>query len=469
MKKIIFILLVLFSLKIYSQTPTWVRVLEDTESVTSSAPYTETELINLFLPSKTENLIGTQINITTSFNVILDFQNLNTLMEVLFVNPFYKYQSNTLLNLNQGPKLFQEPHKLNYTIGHTNGSNYLEIPFIHIIEWQDPNTKIKKGATINIIVKHFYSNPFLLPEVQVESTNKIPLQKGVVHFVRLGPGDYRTNETTFYIEDGKVINPNALSAGHYEVKLTQPEECSGILNENLVILPDDVGNSEKFKFIKLCEKRYDIIVTYTAPSFAKAKLLWANATIRFPEKGKPVQKFNMMAYRNSGAMGEPTGTDGKPLKIPYATVIPGIGLQTLYGWPENESAIPEVIFVASLGGYKTFDRFRIDLEEEALNSCNISQDNNGPIYLDLNFDLVGRYPLSVDPEGLWQQVDVGCREDKVLKITRGNSANGYPTSFKRIKFTDADIEKFRKSEEFEKTLSNGGATLKIEFKIAKNE
>ena len=209
--------------------------------------------------------------------------------------------------------------------------------------------------------------------------------------------------------------------------------------------------------------KYDIVVTYTAPSFAKSQLLWANTTIRFPEEGKPVQKFDMIAFRNSGNYDAPTGTDGKPFTIPYATVIPGIGLQTLYGWPENESTIPEVIFVASLGGYKVFNKFRIALEEDALNTCNISQDNNGPIYLDLNFDLVGKYSNSA----VWQQVDVGCLDDKEWNITKGNSLNGYPLAFKRIKFTEAEIDKFKKSEEFERILSNGKATLKIEFKISK--
>lgn len=206
--------------------------------------------------------------------------------------------------------------------------------------------------------------------------------------------------------------------------------------------------------------KYDIYATYTASGFAKAKLVWRNATIKFPEEGEDVQVFDMVAYRNSGAYGEPTGTDGKPLKIPYSAMVPGIGLETLYGWPESETATPEVISVSSLGGRGTFSSFKVLLDEDALNSCNISQVNKGPIYLELSFDLQGRYPRSE----VWQQVDVGCREDKVWNATRGNSLNGYPVSFKQIKFTDAEIEKFKNSEEFERTLSNRGATLKIEFK-----
>ena len=468
MKKSILILLILSSLKIYGQTPMWVKILESTDpdSVNSSAPYTETELINSFRPTNTDNLIGTEISITTSLNVLLDFHNLDALMEVLFVNPLYRSQSNNLLNLNQGsPQTLLGPNQLKYMIGHTSGSNTVEIPVIHILEWKDSETKTKKGATINILVKHFYSNPFLIPEVQIESANEIPLRKGTVHFVRLGPGDHRKYETSFYIENGEIINPIALSAGHYEVELTQPKECSGILSENLVILPDDLGNDEKFKFIKSCEKTYDIYVTYHAPGFAHVELVWEKAKIRFPKEGEKIQYFDAMAYRSSGADmdAHPTGTDGKPLDIPYSMNIPGIGKQTLYGWPDNENATPKVISIASLGGDKVFAAFTVNLEEDALNSCNISQIGNNPVYLDLSFDLTGRYMDS----DTWQQVDVVCLDDMENNITNGASVNGYPLAFKQIKFTQNDIENFKEFEEFEKTISNGRATLKIEFKISK--
>ena len=208
--------------------------------------------------------------------------------------------------------------------------------------------------------------------------------------------------------------------------------------------------------------KYDIYVTYKAPGFAKAKLLWKNTKIRIPTEDTEIQFFDAMSYRDSGDDAHPTGTDGEPLDIPYTMVVPGIGKQTLYGWPESETAIPEVIYVNSLGGKGAFASFKVSLTEDALNSCNISQNNNGSIYLELNFDLHGRYIRS----DIWQQVDIGCREDKVWNITKGNSLNGYPVSFKQLKFTDVEIENFQKAKEFEKTLSNGGASLLIEFKLS---
>lgn len=249
------------------------------------------------------------------------------------------------------------------------------------------------------------------------------------------------------------------------------EVPNGVYNVVTKGAPDTQAGLTKDPTLRLREievkknAKYDIIATYTAPGFAKAKLLWANATIKFPEEGGKIQFFDIMSFRASGDYDNPTGTDGEPLSVPYSMVVPGIGKQTLYGWPENESATPEVIFVASLGGYKSFDKFKINLNEDALNTCNISQIGNGPIYLDLNFDLTGKYPKS----SVWQQVDVGCKEPKEWNITKGQSLNGYPLAFKQIKFTEADIEKFNNSEDFEKTLSNGKATLKIEFKTIENE
>jgi hypothetical protein len=211
--------------------------------------------------------------------------------------------------------------------------------------------------------------------------------------------------------------------------------------------------------------KYDIHLTYTAPGFAKAKLIWRNTTISIPKDKDSIQTFDMVAFRQSGDFDNPTGTDGKPLKLPYITKIPGIGNQTLYGWPENESAIPKVVSVASLGGRNVFSKFRISLEEDSLNTCNISQDNNGPIYVDLDFDLEGKYPNS----SVWQQVAVGCVNDEEWNISKGRSLNNFPLTFKQIKLTKSEIENFQKAKEFSRTLTTGGASLFIEFKLSEEE
>lgn len=207
--------------------------------------------------------------------------------------------------------------------------------------------------------------------------------------------------------------------------------------------------------------KYDIILTYTAPGFARAKLVWKNTKIRFPEDGEKIQFLDIMAYKNSGATEHPNGTDGKPLDIPYSMIIPGIGKQTLYGWPESETATPEVLFVASLGGKGVYTKFKVNLEEDALNNCNISQIGNGPIYLEIGFDLTGKYP----DEGGWQQEAVYCLDNKEVAVT-GGTFSAYPIHFKQHKFNKQEIEKFKSNEDFDLAISNGKATLKIEFIVA---
>jgi len=211
-----------------------------------------------------------------------------------------------------------------------------------------------------------------------------------------------------------------------------------------------------------CEKTYDIFATYNAPGFAKAKLVWRNTTIRFPNKGEEIQQFNAMAFRDSGATGEPVGTDGKPLALPYTSITPYAN-ETIYGWPENEYAIPEIISISSLGGKGAFSRFKVVLDEDALNMCDIMQINKGPIFLSFQFDLFGKYK-NADTD-YWEQVTIACMEAPIFNKIKGINAK-FPTEFKQINFSESDINNFKEYKEFEKTISNGYATLKIEFKIS---
>jgi len=323
--------------------------------------------------------------------------------------------------------------------------------------WPDGTTKV--------LEKHIVYDPFL---------NPTDLEYELETFVGEISGTLVDEETKKPVKNQKLKLKPVCSESELPEKETKSDSAgkfkftevpTGVYNIITTGADEtEAGFTEGSKLnvgeILVKNSKYDIYATYTASGFAKAALVWRAATIKFLDEDETPQFFDMVAFRESGDYDNPTGTDGEPLTIPYTTVIPGIGKQTLYGWPENESAIPEVISVSSLGGKGVFAAFKVSLEEDALNTCNISQDNNGPIYLDINFDLTGRYPNST----VWQQVDVGCKEDKVWNTTNGRSLNGYPLAFKQIKFTEAEIEKFKNSEEFERTLSNGGATLKIEFK-----
>jgi hypothetical protein len=329
-----------------------------------------------------------------------------------------------------------------------------------------------EDGTFQVLDQHIVYNPFgVIPD---ELEYELETFEGEIS------GKLVAKETHKPVKNQKVkLKPVCSESGLPEKetksdgdgKFKFTEVPNGVYNVVTKGAPDTMAGLTKDPALRLREievkqnSKYDIYATYIAPGFAKVKLVWRNTTIKFPEDDEPIQFFDMVAFRNSGNYDNPTGTDGEPLKIPYTTIIPGIGKQTLYGWPESETATPEVVSVSSLGGKGVFAAFKVSLDEDALNTCNISQNNNGPIYLDLNFDLTGRYPNST----VWQQVDVGCKENKEWNITKGNSLNGYPLAFKQLKFTEAEIEKFKNAEEFERILSNGKATLKIEFKLSEKE
>lgn len=321
---------------------------------------------------------------------------------------------------------------------------------------------------------HIVYNPFeVLPN---EPEFQLKTYEGTIK------GTLVDKETHKPVTNQKVkLKPFCNTSGLPEQETTSNEDGefeftevpNGVYNVVTKGAPDTMAGLTEDPMLRLREievkqnVKYDIFLHYNAPNFADVKLVWRAATIKFPEEDETPQFFDMMSFRTSGDYDNPAGTDGEPLKIPYTTVIPGIGKQTLYGWPESETATPEIISVKSLVHDKTkgMVKFKVSLGEDALNSCNISQDNNGPIYLDINFDLSGMYDAGGD---LWIQVDVGTREDRVWNATRGNSLNGYPLAFKRYHFTSGEIEKFKNSEEL-KIFLTGQATLKVEFKPLEDE
>jgi len=199
-----------------------------------------------------------------------------------------------------------------------------------------------------------------------------------------------------------------------------------------------------------CEKRYDIYAYYNAPGFVKVGVVWRNSQVVFPDEDKDIQVFDVMAYENGGEQGEPKGTDGEPLHLPYSMTMPMIGKQTFYGHPENEYETPELLYAKTLGAIPAF---RLNKKHDALNSCHIVKTNGGPVHLELSIDLAagsdGEFP---------EQFRIYC--DNTLAHA---NLPAFPINFMVIRFTKEDIEKFKKFEKVEKRVSNGRATLKIAF------
>ncbi len=291
--------------------------------------------------------------------------------------------------------------------------------------------------------------------------------------------DFKISVSTGEIEGNVKYKNTGKPVKNYPVKIVPVCTSSGLPEKQTITDQDgkytftDVPEGEYLVVVKGAEDRdafltgkhaekikpkdseidvkYDIYAYYNAPGFVKAGVVWRKATIRFPGEGEKPQIFDVMAYQKAGGQGQPEGTDGKPLHLPYSMTMPMIGEQTFYGHPENEYETPEVLYIKSLGAIPAF---RLNKKHNALNSCHILSDNGGPAYLELSIELSagsdGEYP---------EQFRIYCNNT----LAKANLP-AFPINFKVITFTQDDIAHFQKFEKVEKTVSNGKATLKVVFK-----
>jgi hypothetical protein len=438
--------------------PQWVKVVAayQPEEIQTTAPLTELDLASLMMPKPKENLIGTRFELKCSAELMFNFSGFGHYWSSLLLDSYYKDQG-MLLDMGQPQQQEELPLRLLYSIGLTEGNDFKEKPLLFTVSWKNPKTGEKQVGTITGSIRYFYGKHNFLPEVTVFSPQGTPLKKGKVQFTRLGPGENRAFMADFDITDGQssLAGSLPLSPGHYEVRLKNPEKCARILNRNLIVLPEDSRDADKFHFKAGCEKKYTIYAYYNAPGFLKAGMVWRHSTVRFPEEGEKPQVFDVMAYQKAGGQGEPKGTDGKKLQIPYSMTLPMIGKQTFYGvGGDGEYETPEVLYIKSLG---PIPDFRLSKRHDALNSCHIVSTNGGAPHLELSIDIYGgsdgEYP---------EQVNIWCNNT----LAKFNSP-AFPTHFKVIRFTPEDIEKFKSFEKIEKTISNGKATLRVVFEPEK--
>ncbi len=291
--------------------------------------------------------------------------------------------------------------------------------------------------------------------------------------------DFKVSVHTGEIEGNVKYKNTGKPVKNYPVKIVPVCASSGLPEKQAVTDQDgkysftDVPEGEYFVVVKGAEDRdafltgkhadkikpkdseidakYDIYAYYNAPGFVKAGVVWRNATIRFPQEGEKPQVFDVMAYEKAGGQGEPKGTDGEPLHLPYSMTMPMIGKQAFYGHPEDEYETPELLYATSLGAIPAF---RLNKKHDALNSCHIVSTNGGTAHLELSIDLSagsdGEYP---------EQFRIYCNNT----LAKANLP-AFPINFKVIIFTQDDIDHFKKFEQVEKTVSNGKATLRVVFK-----
>lgn len=451
-----FLVVVLFATgSSYGQMPTWIKIIVPVDSssmVVSNAPLTEAELSGLLMPPTDENLIGSEIELSCSPLLIFRLSNFGYFWNSTLIESFYKYDG-LLLDMNQPQKQDNSmPRHVVFSTGLTDGSFMKEKSLFYTLTWKDASSGEIMEGTITGNIRHYYANQDIIPQIEVFSKKGVPLKNGIVRFERLGPGDHGELQADFEIENGKVNHYTGLplSAGHYRVTLEKPEKCARTFRKNLIVFPDDKPNAEKFRYQASCEKKYNIYAYYNAPGFMKVGVVWRNSEIVFPDNDKDIQVFDVMAYQRAGGQGEPTGTDGEPLQLPYSMTLPMIGKQTFYGHPENEYETPRLLYAKTLG---EIPEFRLNKKHDALNSCHIASTNGGRIHLELSIDISagsdGEYP---------EQFRIYC--DNTLAHA---NLPAFPINFKVINFTKDDIDKFKKFEKVEKSVSNSGAYLKVVF------
>jgi len=462
----ILLIILFFTNILFAQKPIWVQIAGDvnTENVKTNAPLTENELVDLFVPKQTDHLIGTRIKMTAEGKVLMNLRSFNNLIDQYLIDNYYKTGNQVLDFGMQHPRNMVSEVSVVYEIADTNRSDNSypkETPYVFTFSWKDKQTQKEVTAKIEAFVTHYYSKTFLYPKIKIGSKNGKPLKKGNISFERTGPGTKNQKIADVDIENGEVISHNgsALSAGYYKVTLEEPEDCKRVLNNNLIIFPDEEDNNDTFNFFASCEKTYDIYATLDAPNFAKVELVWKNVSIHFPEKAGDIQIFDAAAYENSGGEGQPKDIEGKPLDFPYSFTIPGLGKMTYYGSPENKDSTPELVGVKMYAN-DMFTSIELNTDTRALNSCEVVRKGNGPVFLNLAFDLKGMFP---NGQGEFEQIAGGCRaEGSFGRMIRSTSP--YPVNFKQLILTKEDIENLKEHIEFEKTLSNGKGTLLVEFK-----
>ncbi len=249
--------------------------------------------------------------------------------------------------------------------------------------------------------------------------------------------------------------------GEYKVMVTGAEPQDAFLT-NRQKPKIKVGESE----ISFTSK-YEIYAYYNAPGFAKVSLKWPASEIAFPDEGASPQVVSyqsLMQADPNAKMEDFHDDNGKPIHLPFTIVYPQ-QKHTIYGGPGEDGTT--VLYVGTLGGNGFYKNFDVKLSSDALNSCEISRENNGPIYLNLGFDLYGGAGQKgpnhqISPN--WEQLTVTAWDPKTfLLMGQKMKRNPWPVDFSPILITKEDIEKFNTGQKVEKRVSNGRATLKIVF------
>lgn len=406
-------------------------------------------------PAQKNNIIGSKIELSTHGMLAMNLDGLQEMINALVVDPIYKAKGR-LLDLDQediNAVGVNTVFHWSFAVGYVQSSP-LTIPIEKelLLHWKD-RQGVPQNQSVRIAITHYYDYNELKANFRIKDPFDVPLENGLLVATRLGPGTSAEETQDIKIEDGEVSRWHGagLSAGHYEIRLEEPQDCSRVLLSNLIVFPDDEETDEKFDFEVQCSNTYKMTVTYDAPGFVEVVLQYFGMQIQFTEDLEDVKGFNLMEVDRSEMMEEPRFEDGSPISVPFYQISPK-GKQYFFGVTQTDNMEAHEVDIIHKGGLGTFVDFYVSDDPDALNYCSFEGRNASAVYLNYSFDLIG----TIDGGGE-MQVDVSAGNDYVAKITQGGGT--YPVRFPRIKIDQETQDRISDGEAVELLVENGRARL----------
>lgn len=199
---------------------------------------------------------------------------------------------------------------------------------------------------------------------------------------------------------------------------------------------------------------YDVTLTFNAPGFYEAQVVWPNTNIRFPKQGEPIPKLMITD------MGE--DFNGQGLTPPMTIFYRNRNTGTYFNFNEDEFDKPVLKYARPTGG-NLYRKIVLNHDEDAPHMFTISRNAIGEppgiICIRMQVDFIC-YHTGVDNLGA----------QNILSIEPETIASSSKDGFEWGVLDEEIIKKIQKGEPARKELTNSlGGKATIEFKPVINE
>jgi len=186
------------------------------------------------------------------------FRSIYDLELKLYLNNEYKKEISPSVNyFDEGANFFENTYKYEY--GYIKGDAEPK-PFNISVSWVE-NSPNGQPYTHMIAIRGesttYYSKEYK-KDILITSNNGQKLVRGRLKFKRhYGPKSSGEHEVDAYIINGKEENEGLpLYAGHYIVKLEEPNECNETIYSNLILTPEILEEDKPLEIKVVCSYAY---------------------------------------------------------------------------------------------------------------------------------------------------------------------------------------------------------------------